>query len=357
MIRSITRGTLVLLLAISVNTFAAQPEVTVTEVFVDFDTETITIMGDNFDLGPNPLNVTLGAYGSLNIVSAEPNLIIVDFPAGGLLAGDFLLTVSSGPGQRKNDEHVVTVGATGPEGPEGTPGEQGPQGAQGPQGEPGPEGPQGEPGPEGPQGEPGPPGPQGDAGPPGPQGDPGMNGVEGHPGQPGPQGEQGPQGDTGPPGPQGDAGPPGPQGDPGPQGIQGPPGPQGDTGPQGIQGLPGPPGLQGNPGPPGPKGDPGLQGETGPEGPQGIPGPSGTWSFFTGNCPTGGNACQFTASCGAGETAVSGACGLLTGSQNSRDIMYTGPNPLDTTQWICRFDRGGGAAFTVDYGVFCVPNS
>jgi hypothetical protein len=34
--------------------FAAQPEVTITEVMVDFDSQSISITGENFDIGPNP---------------------------------------------------------------------------------------------------------------------------------------------------------------------------------------------------------------------------------------------------------------------------------------------------------------
>jgi hypothetical protein len=141
MLKSFICGTLVLLLIISSQAQAAQPEVTITEVFVDFETETIAIMGENFDLGPDPLTVTLGSFGSLNIITAEPNLINVDFPDGGLLVGDFLLTVSSGPGPRKNDDHIVTIGATGPEGPEGADGAEGQTGPAGPIGPAGATGP------------------------------------------------------------------------------------------------------------------------------------------------------------------------------------------------------------------------
>jgi len=183
MMRSFICGTFVLLLVISTHAFAAQPEVTITEVFVDFETETIAIMGNNFDLGPDPLTVTLGTFGSLNIIAASPNLIVVDFPVGGLLVGDFLLKVSSGPGPRKNDEHIVTVGAVGPEGPEGEEGETGPSGPVGP-----------------PQGPTGATGPQGDTGATsasGPQGDKGDTGAPGAQGVQGPQGEQGEQGQPG----------------------------------------------------------------------------------------------------------------------------------------------------------------
>ena len=113
MIKSLICGTFVLLLVISTQAFAAQPEVNITEVFVNFDNGTFEIMGDNFDLGPNALVVTLGNFGSLVISFADANLIVVGFPEG-LVPADYLLTVSSGPGPRKNDDHIVTVGDTGP---------------------------------------------------------------------------------------------------------------------------------------------------------------------------------------------------------------------------------------------------
>jgi len=184
MIKSFICGTLVLLLLISTQAQAAQPEVNITEVFVDFETETIAIMGENFDLGPDPLTVTLGDFGSLNIITADPNLIVVGFPDG-LVSADYLLTVSSGPGPRKNDDHIVTVGATGPEGAEGAEGDEGQTGPVGPRG------PQGPVGPQGPQGD------TGTTGATGPQGDKGDTGATG---ATGPKGDTGATGATGPPG-------------------------------------------------------------------------------------------------------------------------------------------------------------
>jgi hypothetical protein len=131
---------------------AAQPEVTITEVFVDYDSGLIEISGENFNLGPNDLVVTLGNFGSLNIITHEPDFIVVEFPESEIPPGDFLLKVSSGPGPRKNDQQTVTFGAQGPQGEMGDPGEEGPEGPQGNPGTQGPQGPQGEPGPEGPAG-------------------------------------------------------------------------------------------------------------------------------------------------------------------------------------------------------------
>lgn len=54
--------------------------------------------------------------------------------------GDYLLRVTNGKGESQGDEYDLTIGAVGPEGPQGEPG---PEGPQGPQGAPGPEGPAG----------------------------------------------------------------------------------------------------------------------------------------------------------------------------------------------------------------------
>ena len=68
-------------------------------------------MGQNFDLGPNALEVSLGNFGNLNIITHEPDLIVVELPQGGVPAGDYLLKVSSGPEPKKNAERTVTFGA------------------------------------------------------------------------------------------------------------------------------------------------------------------------------------------------------------------------------------------------------
>jgi len=209
MFKSLISSLLTLLIVISTQVFAAKPEVSITEVFVNFDNETFEIMGENFDLGPNTLNVTFGSFGSLNIIFADSNLIVAEFPDG-LVPADYLLKVSSGPGPRKNADHIVTVGATGPEGPEGQPGDQGPPGNPGTQGPPGP------PGADGATGPPGPPGSDGATGP------PGSDGATGPPGADGATGPPGADGATGPPGADGATGPPGP---PGADGATGPPGP------------------------------------------------------------------------------------------------------------------------------------
>ena len=86
----------------------------ITEVEVNFDTSMIVSTGEHFSFG-NTLEVTLGEFGPLNIVTTSDTEIVVDFPAGGFLAGvkDYLLTVSTGTGQSQNDEYDLTIGANG----------------------------------------------------------------------------------------------------------------------------------------------------------------------------------------------------------------------------------------------------
>lgn len=141
-------------------------EMNISEVFVDG--KTLVILGEDLDLGVGPLIVTLGNFGELRVLSQSPTMIEAVFP-NVLPAGDYLLTVSNGVGQRENDEYDLTIGAVGPQGEQG---KIGPPGLQGEQGKIGPAGPQGL---QGPQGEIGPQGPQGKMG---PQGSPGVSGYE-----------------------------------------------------------------------------------------------------------------------------------------------------------------------------------
>lgn len=107
----------------------------------------IVIVGEDFGFG-SPLDVTLGDFGSLSIVTATDTEIEATLPSG-ILAGDYLLTVSTGNGQSQNDEYDLTIGAVGPQGPEGPHGQQGPPGADGQDGSPGPAGSPGEDGADG----------------------------------------------------------------------------------------------------------------------------------------------------------------------------------------------------------------
>ncbi len=125
----------------------AAKNIKITEVFIDYENMTLEIRGRDFTDGPDPLQVMLGDFGSLEIITNEPDFLVVRFPEGGIQDGDYLLKVSSGPGPKKNDERTVTFGA---QGPQGDIGDQGAQGPQGPQGPPGPKGDKGDLGPPGP---------------------------------------------------------------------------------------------------------------------------------------------------------------------------------------------------------------
>jgi collagen triple helix repeat protein/IPT/TIG domain-containing protein len=170
---------------------------------VDTAAAQITIFGSGF--GTSIPLVTLEGV-PVTVISSTATSIVIGIPAG-VVPGSYLLAVAPAPtgplGGRSYAEFDLTVGAVGPQGPQGIPGQQGPPGAVGPQGVPGP------------TGAPGPAGPQGATG---PQGVPGPQGAAGPQGAPGPQGATGAQGATGP------------------QGVPGPTGPQGTVGPQGPAG-------------------------------------------------------------------------------------------------------------------------
>jgi hypothetical protein len=137
-------------------------------VYVDLDEDLVHILhihGKYFKNGTF-LKVNLGGL-DLKVSSYTRDEIVAEIPAADFPDGDYRLIVSTGYGDRCEDEYCLTVGGAGPEGPMGP---QGPQGEQGPQGAPGPPGPQGLPG------EPGPKGDKGDRGDPGPQGLPGLGG-------------------------------------------------------------------------------------------------------------------------------------------------------------------------------------
>ena len=134
----------------------------INEVVVDFDNETFTVTGEDFDFG-DPLQITLGDPGNIGDITpfcvpdflADPQTITCDLsaPPGLPTAGDYLLIVSTGEGQSQSDEYDLTIGAVGPVGPQG---ERGPQGLRGPEGPSGAQGEQGQQGQQGEQGLPGP---------------------------------------------------------------------------------------------------------------------------------------------------------------------------------------------------------
>jgi len=135
----------------------------ITEAFVNFETDpvTVNIYGQNFEC--ENLNVTLGDSGSLDVISCSPhpdNQIIVELPSD-IQAGDYLINIQTGSSVHQFDAFNLSVGAAGPQGIQG---EQGPQGERGIQGPPGSQGPTGPTGPAGPTGATGPQGPIGPQG-------------------------------------------------------------------------------------------------------------------------------------------------------------------------------------------------
>ncbi len=94
-----------------------QAELIINEVSIDFSSNTIEIIGQNFDNGDTPV-VTLGDdISPLSLVSNTSNTIVVDLPA--VPDGDYRLAVSTGQGFSHYDEFDSTVGAVGPQGPPG----------------------------------------------------------------------------------------------------------------------------------------------------------------------------------------------------------------------------------------------
>lgn len=167
----------------------------------------LVILGSDFGDTISP--ILLGDIELSSVVDWQDDRIEVELP-GFIAPGTYPLVVKRkhlfgdlSENWVKEDLISVTLGVTGPQGPQG---EVGPQGVAGIQGE---KGEQGIAGVQGPKGE---------------KGDKGEQGVAGL---------QGPQGDKGEKGEQGVAGVQGPKGEKGEQGIQGP---KGDRGPKGERG-------------------------------------------------------------------------------------------------------------------------
>ena len=158
-------------------------EVVVVEDSVS-STTTLTIFGAHFSFG-NSLEVTLGEIGPpTSPLLYSDNEIVAEWDSA-IANGDYLLTVSTGNGQSKNDEYDLTIGAGG--GAQGPPGEDGADGSscsiagttvsctdgtsadvQGPPGNDGTDGKDGKDGKDGADGAQGPIGPEGPEGPAGP---------------------------------------------------------------------------------------------------------------------------------------------------------------------------------------------
>jgi hypothetical protein len=213
--------------------YASTHEPRIDRVEIDETTNRMKIIGVNFS--GSELTVTIEG-NDLHIISCNPTEIQVYLPAG-TTPGTYLLRVSIGNRNPKEDTFNVAVGAQGPRG------EPGPQGAQGARGGTGPRGQQGDigpVGPRGPQGNAGATGPQGNAGATGPQGLRGATGATGAIGATGATGATGAPGLRGANGTNGATGAPGAQG---PIGNSGPAGPQGPVGADGLAGIPGAKGM------------------------------------------------------------------------------------------------------------------
>jgi hypothetical protein len=145
--KNLIRIHLFFLLALTGLTFIALPalaappgaQLNIIEVQTDVSDPSnpkFTIFGENMDVGPGPLSVTLGASTNvLNIISENPTVIEAELNET-IPAGDYLLAVSRGIGKSQNDEYDLTIGAIGPKGLQG---ERGPSGEDGSPGIPGPQ--------------------------------------------------------------------------------------------------------------------------------------------------------------------------------------------------------------------------
>jgi hypothetical protein len=152
-------------------------QLSITAVHVDLVDKHIHIYGNNFNNGKPP-SVTL-AGEEVDILPGFTATEIISKLPPEVKDGDYLLTVSTGTGISRYDEHDLTIGAVGPQGPAGPQGEIGATGPPGPQGPKGDKGDTGTQGPTGPQGAQGETGPQGLQGPQGPKGDTGDTGLQG----------------------------------------------------------------------------------------------------------------------------------------------------------------------------------
>lgn len=142
----------------------------ITRAFADDAYETLYIYGAGFWKKPK-IHLEWDLL-TVNEATSTDGYLEAALPEG-IEPGTYRLTVArKGRFKTKSayDTFEVTIGATGPQGPQG---ETGPAGPQGPQGEIGPIGPQGEPGPIGLKGDQGEPGIQGEQGPPGADGEDG----------------------------------------------------------------------------------------------------------------------------------------------------------------------------------------
>ncbi len=125
---------------------APADHLTITEVLVDLEAGTLTITGQNFPMGTDPIVLLGNDTVPLGLSGVPMEMEIIAFLPTPVINGDYLLTVSKGDAPSERDSYNITIGQS-PPGPEGPEGPQGPQGFPGVQGLQGPEGAQGPPGP------------------------------------------------------------------------------------------------------------------------------------------------------------------------------------------------------------------
>lgn len=184
-------------LAFAANKVRDKDQLTMYYVYVDLPQQSIFIDGVNFTKKGKEVPVVTFGDNTLVVDNYTDTNLQAKLPSG-FVAGGYLLTVSTGNGEKEYDEWNLTIGAVGPQGPKGDAGPQGPIGLTGATGPQGPQGIQGLTGVMGPQGPIGLTGATGAMGATGPQGPIGLTGATGATGPQGPQGPLGPVGPTAP---------------------------------------------------------------------------------------------------------------------------------------------------------------
>jgi hypothetical protein len=78
------------------------------------------------------------------------------------------------------------------------------------------------------------------------------------------------------------------------------------------------------------------------------------WGFFTNDAP-GDFTGWYTLTCGAGWSAISGACGHrdANGASDDINVNYTGPDFGNIRVWRCFFRNNSGSSRAVRVGVLC----
>lgn len=98
--------------------------------YVNFDNDTITLYGANFDTNGEP-RVTLGELGPVQVNSYTGGEIVLGFPSGLPTDGDYRVYVTTGNGAGNTTGYDLTIGGVGPAGPPGADGTNGADGEPG----------------------------------------------------------------------------------------------------------------------------------------------------------------------------------------------------------------------------------